>query len=156
MKELNKNEWIAVAVGLFVIGFFFLFGQTVINIINPSSSLSMQQTTNFQTQDELVGTGQVATPGSILTVHYTGRLPDGKVFDSSLTRNEPFQFKLGAGMVIKGWDEGLVGMKVGGKRILIIPPEYGYGEEGIPNVIPPNTVIVFEVELLKVSSTSSE
>ncbi len=153
MKELNKNEWIAVAVGIFVIGFFFLFGQAVINIINPSSGM---QQSNLQSQDEVVGTGDVAVIGSVLTVHYTGRLPDGTVFDSSLNRNEPFQFKLGAGMVIKGWDEGLQGMKVGGKRILIIPPEYGYGPEGIPGVIPENSAIIFEVELLKVSNSQSE
>lgn len=151
MRELNKNEWVAVAVSLFVIGFVFLFGQEVMSIINPSSKSNMQQT-SFQSKDEVVGTGEVVVPGSTVTVHYTGRLMDGKVFDSSLTRGEPFQFKQGAGQVIPGWDEGLLGMKVGGKRILIIPSDYGYGQEGVPGVIPGGATIVFEVELLKVTN----
>lgn len=150
MKELNKSEWIAVAVGVFVVGFFFIFGQTVIGIINPNSKSTMNQ--GLQIQDEVVGQGaDTVQVGDVLTVHYTGRLTDGKVFDSSLSRNEPFQFKVGAGMVIKGWDEGLLGMKVGGKRVLIIPSDYAYGDEGISGVIPGGATIVFEVELLKIT-----
>lgn len=149
MKDLNTNEKVAITLAIFVVGFFFLFGQSVIKIISPNSNTNMQQQ-GFQIQDEQVGTGDVVTVGSVVTVHYTGRLTDGKVFDSSYNRNEPFQFKVGAGMVIKGWEEGLLGMKVGGKRILIIPSEYGYGAEGIPGAIPGGATIIFEVELLKV------
>ncbi|MFZ2523167.1 MAG: FKBP-type peptidyl-prolyl cis-trans isomerase [Minisyncoccia bacterium] len=148
MRDLNTNEKIAVALAVFVVGFFFIFGQTIISAINPNSSVSNQQ---LQIQDEVVGVGDVAVTGDTLIVNYTGKLPDGTVFDSSIPRNEPFQFRLGAGMVIKGWDEGLQGMKVGGKRILIIPPEYGYGAEGIAGVIPGNSTIIFEIELLKVT-----
>ena len=101
--------------------------------------------------DELqVGEGAEATPGKTVTVHYTGWLTDGKKFDSSKDRNDPFAFVLGGGMVIRGWDEGVAGMKVGGKRKLVIPPELGYGARGAGGVIPPNATLVFEVELLDV------
>ena len=100
--------------------------------------------------DVKVGNGAEAVKGKTVVVHYTGRLKDGKKFDSSLDRNDPFEFDLGAGMVIKGWDEGVAGMKVGGKRKLIIPSELGYGPKGAGKVIPPNAELHFEVELLKV------
>ena len=96
----------------------------------------------------VLGNGQEATPGSNVSVNYKGTLDDGKEFDSSYGR-APFEFSLGAGMVIKGWDEGVAGMKVGGKRKLVIPPELGYGSRGI-GPIPPNSVLTFEVELLAV------
>lgn len=97
-----------------------------------------------------VGTGAEAQSGKKVKVHYTGTFLDGKVFDSSVTRGEPFSFTLGAGQVIEGWDQGVAGMKVGGKRKLVIPPELAYGPNGIPGAIPPNATLAFEVELLGV------
>ena len=94
------------------------------------------------------GTGAIARTGQKAKVHYTGWLKNGQKFDSSLDRREPFEFTLGAGMVIKGWDEGVAGMKVGGKRRLEIPPSLGYGARGAAGVIPPNADLIFEVELL--------
>lgn len=99
--------------------------------------------------DELaVGDGVSARRGQRVSVHYTGWLTDGKKFDSSLDRGEPFTFTLGAGEVILGWDDGVTGMQVGGKRRLTIPPELGYGRRGVRGVIPANATLVFEVELL--------
>ena len=105
--------------------------------------------------DQLIGNGEEAVKGDAVEVHYTGWLYEngkrGAKFDSSLDRGEPFKFDLGAGRVIRGWDEGVAGMKVGGKRELIIPPELGYGSRGAGGVIPPNATLDFEVELLKVT-----
>ncbi len=97
------------------------------------------------------GTGKEAVAGKSVKVHYTGTLENGKKFDSSHDRGEPFAFRLGAGQVIKGWDQGVAGMKVGGKRKLTIPPDLAYGARGFPPVIPPNSTLVFEVELLDVT-----
>ena len=101
--------------------------------------------------DEVVGAGAEVLNGSIVTVNYIGVLTDGKKFDSSYDRNQPFSFVLGAEEVIKGWDEGILGMRVGGKRKLIIPPDLAYGSQSVGNgLIPPNSTLVFEVELLGV------
>ncbi|MEJ2611982.1 MAG: FKBP-type peptidyl-prolyl cis-trans isomerase [Candidatus Thiodiazotropha sp.] len=97
------------------------------------------------------GEGELAQAGMKVSVHYTGWLVNGDKFDSSLDRNQPFDFTLGKGMVIRGWDEGVAGMKVGGKRKLTIPPQLGYGAQGAGGVIPPNATLVFDVELLAVS-----
>ena len=104
----------------------------------------------LQYWDIKAGTGDTAKSGQTVTVHYTGWLTDGKKFDSSVDRGQPFQFHLGAGEVIKGWDEGVAGMKVGGKRQLRIPPELGYGSRGAGGAIPPNATLIFDVELLGV------
>jgi len=108
----------------------------------------------MQMTDGKVGTGNDAAAGRRVTVHYTGWLYEGGVkggkFDSSKDRNDPFQFGLGGGQVIQGWDEGVQGMKVGGTRVLVIPPQLGYGARGAGGVIPPNATLMFEVELLGV------
>lgn len=112
---------------------------------------------DLQIVDSVVGSGAEATPGKTVRVHYTGWLYDGgkpenrgEKFDSSKDHGEPFEFPLGGGQVIHGWDQGFKGMKVGGKRVLTIPPHMGYGERGAGGVIPPNATLVFEVELLEV------
>jgi len=98
--------------------------------------------------DKVMGQGREAHAGEMATVHYTGTLVDGTKFDSSKDRNKPFSFRLGAGHVIKGWDEGVEGMKIGGTRKLVIPPQLGYGARGAGSSIPPNATLIFEVELL--------
>lgn len=104
----------------------------------------------LQYWDIRVGTGAVAEKGKKVVVQYTGWLTDGKKFDSSVDRYRPFVFVLGAGGVIRGWDEGVAGMKAGGKRQLRIPPELGYGAKGMPDAIPPNATLIFDIELLDV------
>ena len=108
----------------------------------------MMTDSGLKYEDLNEGDGEVATKGQRVTVHYTGWLLDGDKFDSSLDRNDPFAFSLGAGQVIRGWDEGVAGMKIGGKRRLTIPPQLGYGAAGAGGVIPANATLVFDVELL--------
>ena len=117
----------------------------------------MDNITSLQLKDSKVGTGAEATSGKSVKVHYTGWLYDpkaanhqGKKFDSSKDHGDPFEFKLGAGQVIRGWDQGVAGMKVGGTRTLVIPSELGYGARGAGGAIPPNATLIFEVELLGV------
>jgi FKBP-type peptidyl-prolyl cis-trans isomerase FkpA len=102
-------------------------------------------------EDLTPGEGEMAAAGQRVAVHYTGWLTDGKKFDSSVDRDEPFSFTLGKGMVIRGWDEGVEGMRIGGKRKLTIPPQLGYGAAGAGGVIPPNATLVFDVELLAIN-----
>lgn len=119
----------------------------------PALDASIQTVTTdsgLQYQEIVVGSGAEAKPGVTVSVHYTGWLTDGTKFDSSLDRDKPLVFPLGQGMVIRGWEEGLVGMKVGGKRRLTIPPHLGYGAEGSPPVIPSDATLIFDVELLEV------
>lgn len=106
----------------------------------------------LESTDEVVGTGETARTGDTVAVHYTGKLKNGRVFDSSHDRGDPFVFVLGAGQVIKGWDEGIPGMKEGGKRKLVIPAELAYGERSPDRSIPPNSELHFDVELLKVKA----
>ena len=101
-------------------------------------------------EDLVVGDGETATAGDTVSVHYTGTLTDGTKFDSSVDRGTPFQFTVGAGSVIQGWDEGVAGMNVGGTRELTIPPDMAYGAGGVPGVIPANATLIFEVELLEI------
>ena len=130
--------------------------------LNTEEKTAMTSSTNtnittLQKNDTVVGTGREAEPGFNVSVHYTGWLYDekaadhkGKKFDSSVDRGQPFKFDLGAGQVIQGWDEGFAGMKIGGKRTLIIPSEMGYGARGAGGAIPPNAALIFDVELLDV------
>ncbi len=150
MRKLETKEWVAVVVSLFVVGFFFVFGQGLISIFTSGKTSALAvQTPQITTQDVVAGVGDQAVVGSRVTFHYTGRFIDGRVFDSSVTRGEPAQFVLGAGQVISGLDQGMVGMRVGGKRIISIPPELGYGANDYMS-IPGNSTLVFEIELLKV------
>jgi len=118
---------------------------------NQSAPIPAELPNELTATDEVVGTGAEAQAGSTVSVRYTGMLPDGSVFDTTANRgNEPFTFVLGQGSVIQGWDQGLIGMKEGGKRRLIIPPAMGYGSQGV-GPIPPNATLIFDVELLSVN-----
>ena len=112
---------------------------------------TMTRPDGLKITDDVVGKGPVAKAGDHVHVHYTGTLDDGKKFDSSRDRNEPFVFTLGGGEVIKGWDEGVAGMHVGGKRTLVIPSTLGYGERGAGGVIPPGATLHFDIELLDIT-----
>ena len=161
MRSLNKNEKVAIGASILVIGFFFAFGNSLITLFktgqlptdltgNSTATSTDTTTPQLTAQDITVGTGDVAEAGETVTVNYVGQFTNGTVFDSSTQPGRsPFTFILGAGQVIKGWDQGIVGMKVGGKRTLIVPPELGYGSTDY-GPIPANSTLVFQVELLSV------
>ena len=126
-----------------------LFGIFILPLAGHAGEEEMVTTpSGLQYADLVVGKGREAHAGETAKVHYTGTLVDGTKFDSSKDRNNPFSFRLGAGHVIKGWDEGVEGMKIGGTRKLVIPSELGYGARGAGSAIPPNATLIFEVELL--------
>ena len=162
---MNRNQWIGVAVALLVVAYLtgnVFFGnptaydraeQTVSSTQSSSTELpsneTFMDTTTLKIEDQVVGTGAEAKAGSHVYVHYTGRFTNGQIFDSSVARGVPIDFPLGTGYVIKGWDEGLKGMKVGGKRRLTIPPTMGYGPNDY-NGIPGGSTLIFDVELIDV------
>ena len=144
MSTLNKNEKIAVGVSL-VFVFIFMYFFTTLFMAKSNNDVKTAGISNNLPKNE------VATRGSVVTVNYIGRFENGDIFDSSSGRG-PITFTLGVGQVIKGWDEGLVGMKVGEKKHLVIPPSKAYGAEGVPSVIPPNSTLIFDVELVDVKN----
>lgn len=147
MTHTQLTTGLAVVAGLAVVGIFFIFANPF-SMSNAGQQAAAGASGGLVVQDEVVGTGDIASAGDTLVVNYTGKLQDGTVFDSSLGAGRtPYQFVLGAGKVIPGWDQGLQGMKVGGKRLLIIPSELAYGAQGM-GPIPPNATLVFEVDLL--------
>ena len=139
-KNLSAWVWIVVMTGL-----FFLQGLSTVFGAEPEP---VKTFSGLQYIDLVTGEGREAHVGETAFVHYTGWLENGTKFDSSVDRGEPFSFRLGAGRVIKGWDEGVAGMRIGTKRKLIIPPHLGYGSRGAGRIIPPNATLIFEVELL--------
>ena len=146
----QRNTRIAV-IAVIVLAVLSIAGFSLFSSRQKGATDNMTTTASgLKYEDLVVGTGNAVTAGNTVSVHYTGWLTDGTKFDSSVDRNMPFEFTVGARMVIAGWDEGLVGMKVGGKRKLIIPPNLGYGEAGAGGVIPPNATLVFEIELLEI------
>ena len=152
----NKTQYIAVFAGIALVA-FLLYGNSFMNLFNLEGGQASQQAlieSGVVVRDDVVGSGTDAKAGDVLTVHYIGTLTSGKVFDSSVDRGVPFSFTLGAGQVIRGWDEGLVGMKEGGRRTLVIAPDYGYGPNGV-GPIPANSVLIFEVELIKIGAPAN-
>ncbi len=155
ISHFLKGKGMKSLLTLLSIGAFFVAGcnssQTVRNYPGEVSMNEPQSTpSGLKYVDMVVGTGASPTTGKNVTVHYSGYLTDGKKFDSSVDRNKPFSFAIGVGQVIKGWDEGVASMKVGGKRKLIIPSALGYGSRGAGAAIPPNAELIFDVELLGV------
>ncbi len=123
--------------------------QTTEDITDMADNMTTTES-GLMYEDLELGTGALPTPGQAVTVHYIGTLENGEKFDSSRDRNRPFSFTIGVGQVIKGWDEGVATMRVGGRRKLVIPPELGYGARGAGGVIPPNATLIFDVELIRV------
>lgn len=152
-----KKIILATILVIFVFGFYFLSQNSKENKIQENNQVQEMILNNNENQDLQIevlkqGTGEEVKNGDNIAVHYTGTLENGIQFDSSLDRGKPFVFTLGIGQVIKGWDMGVLGMKVGGKRKLVIPPEFGYGETGTPGgPIPPNATLIFEIEILSIN-----
>lgn len=149
MKKLSKKEGIAVAVALGFLVYLLFWGPLINLFTGAQKTMTDSQQEPLTVSNEQVGQGAVAEPGDVVTAHYSGRLVDGRVFDSSYDRGTPITFTLGAGQVIRGWDEGIQGMREGGKRTLTIAPQYGYGAQAV-GPIPANSVLIFDVELVKV------
>lgn len=145
MKNLNKSQWIAVFAALVFL--VYVFSDSIMNMFYQPMTTQNSSNSSLSVEDVVVGSGRAVVSGDLLTVHYTGTLMSGEVFDSSVQRGTPFTFVIGQGQVIRGWEEGLMGMRVGGKRRLIIPPDYGYGDRPA-GLIPANSTLIFEVELL--------
>ncbi|KKW10104.1 MAG: hypothetical protein UY47_C0001G0052 [Parcubacteria group bacterium GW2011_GWB1_49_7] len=146
----SRNQYIAVAAGLGLMGYLFFSGPLMSFFSTSSQNQNNQMPeTGYKVEEVVAGQGELAEPGDKLTVHYVGTLPNGQVFDSSRDSNSPYTFTLGAGQVIRGWDEGIQGMRAGGKRTLVIASDYAYGNQAV-GPIPANSTLVFEVELLKV------
>lgn len=144
MKSIPRQTW-------YILGLGLVIALGAILVITVGSGPGNSNDPKVQSKDLVTGTGEQAVRFATVRVHYTGWLTDGKKFDSSLDRGEPFEFMLGAGQVIPGWEMGVEGMKVGGKRELVIPPQLAYGPRGAGGVIPPNATLRFEVELLGVT-----
>jgi peptidylprolyl isomerase len=152
---MNKNFLIAILVGVAALGIFVFFtfgfyqGSTTPPAVNKTATNTAPQETELKIEDIKEGTGPAVKSGDNIVIHYKGTLTNGKTFDSSYDRGEPFQTTIGVGQVIEGWDKGVVGMKVGGKRKLTIPPSMGYGSQAAGE-IPPNSTLIFEVELIEI------
>lgn len=149
-----------IVLAVLILGSYYLLKKMPTNInqttslseeqVNLSSSSSTQPETKLKIEDLKIGQGKEVKGGDVITVHYLGKLTNDQKFDSSYDRNQPFETQIGVGQVIQGWDEGLLGLKVGGKRKLTIPPELGYGEQGAGAAIPPNSTLIFEIELISI------
>ena len=145
---MNKK---IVIIGLILVGGFYVFSVNIDNNFLKGDIAESIKNNMLEIETIVEGSGVESKVGDSLTVHYTGMLEDGTKFDSSVDRGTPFNFILGIGQVIEGWEKGMEGMKVGEKRKLTIQPEYAYGERGVPGVIPPNATLIFEVELLEIN-----
>jgi FKBP-type peptidyl-prolyl cis-trans isomerase FkpA len=147
---MNKKITLLI-IGLILVGGFYVFSVNIDNNFLKGDITESIKNNMLEIETIVEGSGVESKVGDSLTVHYTGMLEDGTKFDSSVDRGTPFNFILGIGQVIEGWEKGMEGMKVGEKRKLTIQPEYAYGERGVPGVIPPNTTLIFEVELLEIN-----
>ncbi len=150
MRNLEKKEWVAVVVSIFIVGFFFMFGPAIMSVFRgDNQNLSLSSGPELEVQEVLIGGGKMAIAGSRVTLHYTARFTDGQILASSIIQGEPVQFVLGVGQVIEGWDKGIVNMREGGKRMITVPPEMGYGFIDY-GPVPAGSTLIFEIDLLKV------